>query len=186
MLPSFSQFFVSYGSYHDNIVNKLIHIICIPQIYFSMYAMFLHTMDQKYFYGIQYDYFIIFYACLMLVYLKIDFITGLLSAIVYGALAWYCRHLFLNWGAENLDQHFRIFLIQHIVSWAAQFIGHGVFEKRKPALMDNLLLTMVAPDFVIIEILFYFGYKKDMQAVCQKDIDANIKVYRASLEKKKE
>lgn len=184
MLPSFDQFFVSYGSYHDNVVNKLIHIVCIPQIFFSLYAMLLHTMDQRYIYGIQYDYFLIFYAFIMLIYLKIDFITGLVSTLFYGALSLYCRHIFMTWGADNLDQHFRIFLIQHIVGWAAQFIGHGVFEKRKPALMDNLLLTMVAPDFVIIEIMFYLGYKKEMQAKCQKDIDANIKAFREANAKK--
>ena len=27
----------------------------------------------------------------------------------------------------------------HVIGWIAQFIGHGVFEGRKPALMDNLL-----------------------------------------------
>ena len=27
----------------------------------------------------------------------------------------------------------------HAISWIAQFVGHGVFEGRKPALMDNLL-----------------------------------------------
>jgi 2-hydroxy fatty acid dioxygenase len=186
MLPSFDQFFVSYGSYHDNIVNKIIHIICIPQILFSLYAMLLHTMDQRFIYGIQYDYFLIFLTGLMLVYLKIDVISGLVSTLFYFGISLYCRHLFLTWGADNLDQHFRIFLIQHIVGWAAQFIGHGVFEKRKPALMDNLLLTMVAPDFVIIEIMFYLGYKKDIQDKCQKDIDANIKAFRASLGKKSE
>lgn len=30
-------------------------------------------------------------------------------------------------------------VIVHIVCWIAQFVGHGVFEKRAPALLDNLL-----------------------------------------------
>lgn len=29
--------------------------------------------------------------------------------------------------------------ILHAVSWIMQFIGHGVAEKRAPALLDNLL-----------------------------------------------
>jgi len=120
----------------------------------------------------------------MLIYIKIDFVTGFVSALFYGALALYCRQLYFTWGPDQLDTHFRIFLIQHIVSWIAQFVGHGLFEKRKPALMDNLLLTMVAPDFVIIELMFYLGYKKEMFGKCQKVIDENIKIYRASMGKK--
>ena len=27
----------------------------------------------------------------------------------------------------------------HVLCWIAQFIGHGVAEKRAPALLDNLL-----------------------------------------------
>jgi len=26
----------------------------------------------------------------------------------------------------------------HVFAWVMQFIGHGVFEKRAPALLDNL------------------------------------------------
>ena len=63
-----------------------------------------------------------------------------------------------------LDFHFRAAVILHIVTWVAQFIGHGFFEsiflrkvssnliERKPALLDNILLTLVAPDFVILEV----------------------------------
>lgn len=29
--------------------------------------------------------------------------------------------------------------ILHVVSWIAQFLGHGLAEKRAPALLDNLL-----------------------------------------------
>ena len=27
----------------------------------------------------------------------------------------------------------------HVTAWIAQFLGHGVFERRAPALLDNLL-----------------------------------------------
>jgi 2-hydroxy fatty acid dioxygenase len=28
--------------------------------------------------------------------------------------------------------------VVHVASWIIQFIGHGVFEKRSPAIKDNL------------------------------------------------
>ncbi len=30
----------------------------------------------------------------------------------------------------------------HILSWVMQFVGHGVFEGRKPALLDNIFQGM--------------------------------------------
>ena len=39
--------------------------------------------------------------------------------------------------------------------WIAQFIGHGVFEGKAPALFDNLVQALVsAPFFVHLEVLF--------------------------------
>ena len=55
-------------------------------------------------------------------------------------------------------------LAVHIGSWIAQFIGHGIFEGRAPALVDNLAQALfLAPFFVWMEILFYFGYRPDLR-----------------------
>merc|ERR1711939_566106 len=52
-------------------------------------------------------------------------------------------------------------LFFHIVGWVAQFIGHGVFEKRAPALMTNLFFAGLAPFFTSFEILNgMLGYKE--------------------------
>jgi len=49
--------------------------------------------------------------------------------------------------------------------------------------MDNILLTLVAPDFVFIELMFFCGYKKDIYKDAQKQIESNIAEYRASFKK---
>eukprot|EP01127_Copromyxa_protea_P001870 TRINITY_DN1177_c0_g1_i1.p1 TRINITY_DN1177_c0_g1~~TRINITY_DN1177_c0_g1_i1.p1 ORF type:complete len:101 (-),score=32.50 TRINITY_DN1177_c0_g1_i1:66-368(-) len=51
------------------------------------------------------------------------------------------------------------------VGWVLQILAHQVFEGRAPALLDNLLQAIVlAPYFVLLEVLFYFGYRPDLQA----------------------
>jgi len=51
----------------------------------------------------------------------------------------------------------------HVLCWIAQFAGHGLAEKRAPALLDNLLGAVVlAPFFVHLEILFGLGYRPAM------------------------
>ena len=47
-------------------------------------------------------------------------------------------HIFTDFVATEENAFWVIFAI-HSLGWVAQFIGHGVFEGRKPALFDNLL-----------------------------------------------
>ncbi|KAL9090740.1 MAG: hypothetical protein Q9159_001796 [Coniocarpon cinnabarinum] len=59
----------------------------------------------------------------------------------------------------------------HLISWVAQFIGHGKFEGRAPALLDNLIQAIfLAPFFVWLEALFWFGYRPELR----KRLDASV------------
>jgi uncharacterized membrane protein YGL010W len=70
----------------------------------------------------------------------------------------------------------------HIVSWILQFIGHGKYEGRKPALLDNLVQALfLAPLFVWYEVLFKLGFYKELQ----QDVEAAIEVEVAKLSKGK-
>ena len=63
-----------------------------------------------------------------------------------------------------------------------QFIGHGKFEGRKPALLDNLVQAFfLAPLFVWYEVLFKLGFYKNLK----KEIDSGIAVELAKLKAKK-
>lgn len=67
----------------------------------------------------------------------------------------------------------------HIVSWLAQFVGHGKFEGRAPALLDNLVQALLlAPLFVWIEILFFFGYRPELKARMEKNVEIEIAKFR--------
>ena len=60
------------------------------------------------------------------------------------------------------------------------FIGHGVFEGRAPALLDSWDQAFItAPLFVILEVLFFFGYRKQFYQDCMKEVEVEIKKFRA-------
>ena len=66
----------------------------------------------------------------------------------------------------------------HVICWIAQFIGHGVFEGRAPALFDNLVQALfLAPFFVWMEILFYFGYRSELKKRLDKSVLQEIEKY---------
>ena len=69
-------------------------------------------------------------------------------------------------------------VITHILAWALQFYGHFVYEKRAPALMDNILLTFNAPFFVTAELLNLFGWKKEEFVSINNEIERRIEVFK--------
>lgn len=74
----------------------------------------------------------------------------------------------------------------HIFSWIAQFIGHGKFEGRAPALLDNLFQAFfLAPLFVWLEILFALGYRPELQARINKMVEQDVAKFHAEKNAKK-
>ena len=90
-------------------------------------------------------------------YIKLDFLAGLVSAIVYVGCYFLGNYLYLM----NGEGHSRFVAICQATAWGSQFVGHYI-EGRKPALLDNILLTLAAPMFVVLEVLMLFGYKKHL------------------------
>ena len=69
-----------------------------------------------------------------------------------------------------------------VIGWTSQIIGHGLLEKRAPALKTNALFIFLAPFFVTFEFLHIaFGYKdtKSTDKIKVK-IEQDIKEFRAS------
>ncbi len=96
-------------------------------------------------------------------YIKLDFFAGLVSAGLYVGCYFLGNYLYL----QNGDSHGRFVAVCQAAAWGGQFFGHWL-EGRKPALMDNLLLTLAAPMFVVLEVLMVFGYKRHLHALIKE------------------
>jgi 2-hydroxy fatty acid dioxygenase len=71
-------------------------------------------------------------------------------------------------------------LSAHVFAWIAQFIGHGVFEGRAPALMDNLFQAIfLAPLFVWLECLFALGYRPELKKRVNKGVKQDVAKFRS-------
>ncbi|WVZ19083.1 hypothetical protein V8G54_006405 [Vigna mungo] len=81
-----------------------------------------------------------------------------------------------------------VVLAAQLFCWTGQFIGHGVFEKRAPALLDNLTQAfLMAPYFVVLEILqSSFGYEPypGFKSRVKARIDSDIKQWHDKKQKK--
>ncbi|PPR98832.1 hypothetical protein GOBAR_AA21835 [Gossypium barbadense] len=97
-------------------------------------------------------------------------------------------------GEENSDYaqikraNRRVVLVSQLLCWTGQFLGHGMFEKRAPALLDNLVQAfLMAPFFVLLEVLrSLFGYEPypGFHMLVNAKIKAEIKEWQDKKQKK--
>lgn len=74
----------------------------------------------------------------------------------------------------------QVAIATHIVCWLFQFIGHGAFEGRAPALLDNLVQAIfLAPLFVWLEMLFKFGYRRELRQRVEKAVKLEVAKFRS-------
>jgi len=101
---------------------------------------------------------------------------GILAPILLAGTA-YANHLTSTYGATANYWAFGV----HVASWLAQFIGHGVFEGRAPALLDNLVQAVfLAPLFVWLEVLFLMGYRPGLKSRLDRAVEEDIAKFRMS------
>lgn len=101
---------------------------------------------------------------------------GMLAPLLLAATA-YANHLTSTYGATANYWALGV----HIFSWLAQFVGHGIFEGRAPALLDNLVQALfLAPFFVWMEILFFLGYRPELKSRLDRAVSQDIAKFRTS------
>ncbi|KAG5365613.1 putative endoplasmic reticulum membrane protein [Yarrowia sp. B02] len=169
-----------YRAYHSNPVNVVIHVICVPIILLTSYVLLTNLSIVPLLSKIgvplpsnpwvlsQLNWGMITAIHMNYVYIRLDPPFGLLAAsILLPACAYFPR---LTWGPESGSVNMLAGIL-FVISWIAQFYGHGAHEKRAPALLDNLRQALVlAPFFVLFEIASFFGFRQDVL----RDVDAII------------
>mmetsp|Transcript_39004 Transcript_39004/g.62280 ORF Transcript_39004/g.62280 Transcript_39004/m.62280 type:complete len:194 (+) Transcript_39004:45-626(+) len=175
-----------YAAYHSVFGNQLVHFIFIPAILvtsLSLCNIYLPPASYKvYEFGndAMNDSFpisvslLVFAAMYPLSYIYIDLIAG---------ISWIPMSIFSWWMANYVEKACSaptIWLI-FAISWIAQFLAHGLIERRRPALIDSLYESLVlAPFFWWFEVfLFPLGFYSDTKRQMaqnakkiQKKIDA--------------
>ncbi|CAK7268392.1 hypothetical protein SEPCBS57363_003070 [Sporothrix epigloea] len=175
---------VFYGAYHHNKYNIVIHMVCVPLILASGLWMAGNSPTL-----------IPLPSWLTIPNLPLNLCT--ISALLWGslyvllepvagtALAIMClgtaaigNFALTHFDARTVTSYAAA---THIACWILQFVGHGKFEGRAPALLDNLFQAIfLAPLFVWLELLFAFGYRQELQGRVDREVVKEIAKFRAS------
>ncbi len=128
----------SYGNDHRNPVNHAIHVVCIPLIVFSSLGLLnwipahLRLLNHAVGFG---D---LGMVLLLAFFTRHDLRLALLALPFTAIMVVATRYL-------PPLVHVAIFA----TAWAAQFFGHGLWEKNRPSLMSNLVSLFIAPAFLL-------------------------------------
>ncbi|KAJ3177807.1 hypothetical protein HK101_010189 [Irineochytrium annulatum] len=171
----FDRQFVGYAAFHNNKINQMIHMVFVPTILWTAMVWISNVPD---FATWAYSDYLPLNATLVLAtifssyYIALNTVIGGLMTPVLLFFV-YTSKAFLTTESE-INPNVVAGVI-HIVSWIMQFLGHGIAEKRRPALMDNLIHALVlAPFFVFTELIFSLGYNpslaKHLQAITDKKV----------------
>lgn len=152
-MRTLKQFLDTYAESHQNPLNQVIHIICVPAIFFATLGLMWLVPVGRFIPGVPADLapfinlatvFALFIG--MPYYLRLSF-----GSFITGA-AW---TLLSFAGIAAIQSHglslFWISAIVWVVAWAVQFYGHHV-EGAKPSFADDVQFLMIGPLFVMQKI----------------------------------
>lgn len=151
-----------YASYHRDRRNIVTHLFGIPLIVLSLMVLLarptLLTLG-----GLAVNPGTVIAALLAVYYLKLDLRMGAVMAVVLALgldVALYTASLstgaWLGLGAGLF-----------VVGWIIQFLGHH-YEGRKPAFVDDVIGLIIGPLFVLAEVAFWLGLRKDVEAAIEQ------------------
>jgi len=140
---SLQSLLTEYAESHQHKVNKLIHYICVPSIYFSIVGL-LYSVELGSWKGmeIRLVYPILF--LVMVYYARLSWGLMVVMALHSGACIW---------GNYYLEHHVFIPLYSvdaavFVLAWIGQFYGHHL-EGKKPSFLKDLQFLLIGPAWIL-------------------------------------
>ncbi|WP_413290419.1 DUF962 domain-containing protein [Bdellovibrio sp. HCB337] len=135
-MKTLDQWLQLYSVSHQNRTNQLIHKVCVPAIFFSLFGMI---------WGIQFGEVRLAWIIAILgmaFYIRLGVKSSLLMLFQL-ALTFVILH---NW-SQRTESLFLPNLGIFVVAWIGQFIGHKI-EGAKPSFFEDLQFLLVGPLWV--------------------------------------
>ncbi|GAB58752.1 Mpo1 family 2-hydroxy fatty acid dioxygenase [Rheinheimera nanhaiensis] len=155
-MKNLTEHLSQYAKYHRDERNILTHYAGIPLIVIALFGLLwwpLFTLG-----GVAITPALILFVASALFYFRLDVRFGLIMLLFSGSCFAIAGYLATQPTAVWLGSGVALF----VVGWVLQFIGH-YYEGKKPAFVDDLIGLFVGPLFIIAELGFKLGLRKQLQ-----------------------
>ena len=175
IMSKVEQLLSQYAAYHLDTKNIYTHFIGIPMIVFSVFCFAAKP-------GVMLGHFdftlTLFLMILSLAfYFSLDRRFGMIMSLLF-MLSYPFAYVVAQLSTQTWLMISSSFFV---LGWIIQFVGH-IFEKKKPAFVDDLTGLVIGPLFVVAEIVFILGYRQEMkQSVLKQARALRLEMDQASL-----
>jgi uncharacterized membrane protein YGL010W len=145
-----------YAAYHRDRRNIASHFIGIPMIVLAVAVLLSRPGFQ--FAGLWLAPATLVALASACFYLRLDTRFGLLMSALLALSLWVAAKLVLASTGLWLTAGLGLF----VVGWIIQFVGH-YYEGRKPAFVDDITGLIIGPLFVVAELVFLLGLRKEVE-----------------------
>ena len=160
-LGDFEGLLAFYMAFHSDSVNQGIHLVFIPLIMWSALVGMTAIPTPRALARVG-GFPALITAAYSAYYVKLNPAlglawTGTLGAGVFAGACKYAAGAASGGGALKTAGYVRV------SSWLAQFLGHGVFERRAPSIFTGIAHSLLAaPFFVFVETAFALGFMPEL------------------------
>ena len=147
-----------YADYHRDARNILTHFFGVPMILLAVVIVLSRPAWELGELGFVLSPAVVAALGASVYYMLLDTRYGIVLALVLGVMlavgVWLAQQTLVIWLGWGLGLF--------VVGWIIQFIGH-YWEGRKPAFMDDIVGLLIGPLFVLAEMGFALGLRKEVQ-----------------------
>lgn len=154
-MKTITDHLAQYAAYHRDRRNIATHLVGIPMIVIALIILLSRPSFLVADWTLSPALLVAVIATLF--YLKLDVALGAVMGLLLAGCLLIGQQLAVLSTTEWLLWGVGLF----VVGWIFQFIGH-YFEGRKPAFVDDIMGLAIGPLFVVAEVVFMLGLKKQL------------------------
>jgi uncharacterized membrane protein YGL010W len=160
-MKTLNQQLGQYAEYHRDRRNIATHFVGIPLIVVAVAVLLSRPGFEAF--GLWLSPAALVSLASALYYFRLDLRFGLVMAVLLWLSLWAGAALAVQGTATWLGAGLGMFL----VGWVIQFVGH-YYEGRKPAFVDDLTGLIIGPLFVVAEMAFLLGLRKEVERAVEE------------------
>lgn len=150
-----------YAEYHRDRRNIATHFVGIPLIVLAVAELLSRPGLELA--GLWLSPAVLVAAAAAIFYLRLDLRYGLLMSALLLLSLWFGAAL----AVQSTTLWLSVGVALFVIGWIIQFVGH-YYEGRKPAFVDDLMGLLVGPLFVVAELGFMLGLRKDVEQAVEE------------------
>ena len=146
-MKSLQVWLEEYGESHQNKTNIIIHKICVPLIFISIYFI-LFSLPFPLDKSMYFNWGNVTYILALVFWFRINVKLGFAFLLFGFILAFTTFVIWVVWFYLSERAMLRYSLIVFILAWIGQFIGHHI-EGKKPSFIKDLQFLLIGPIWVV-------------------------------------